>query len=90
MGSAIKLKVKARSVSNWKFMNNVSASEIPDNVVLKDEPEQTRLCEAAARHLFELGDTAPMIFLFKFEAICSYYINRRLVSDSVSTILKSL
>ncbi|WP_298537054.1 beta-L-arabinofuranosidase domain-containing protein [uncultured Algibacter sp.] len=43
--SPIKLKVNARSISNWKLKNNVSLSKIPENVELKDEPNQMLILE---------------------------------------------
>ncbi len=54
--SPIKLQVKARSVSNWKLKYNTSASKIPHEVLLKDEPQQILTLEPMGSTLLRITE----------------------------------
>ncbi|NMH89433.1 beta-L-arabinofuranosidase domain-containing protein [Flavivirga algicola] len=54
--SPIKLQVKARAVSNWSLKYHTSISEIPDKVLLKDEPEQILTLEPIGTTLLRITE----------------------------------
>ncbi len=54
--SPIKLEVKARAVSDWNLKNNVSVSEIPSIVELKEAPETTLMLEPMGSTLLRITE----------------------------------